>query len=231
MRGELFDRMVSLVFPRGCVLCGAAVAFDDLICSRCLPDRLEGERCLFCGELPARCGCHPWQLEGAAAALAYREKTRGAILRLKKLPDRRIARYLAGEMAACLDRSFPHAVFDLITEVPMHPRKLEQRGFNQAELLAGQLAVLSGIPHRMRLLTCVGSVEYQHTLSRKERFAAARGRYRAAGRTEGKTVLLVDDVLTTGATAQACAACLIQGGARAVYLLTAAATPWKSRPA
>ena len=77
----------------------------------------------------------------------------------------------------------------------------------------------------MGLLTCSGPQAYQHTLSRKERFAAARRRYALAGEVKGETVLLVDDVLTTGATAQACALCLKGGGAATVYVLTAEATP------
>lgn len=228
MRGDLFDRMISLVFPRGCVLCGATVAFDDLVCSRCVPDRIREESCLFCGKPRSSCHCEgeQWAFEGAAAALYYREETRGALLQLKKLPDRRIARYLAGEMFLCQRREFPGVPFDVITEVPMHPQKQKKRGFNQAELLAGQLAILGGIFHRMRLLTCSGPVQSQHTLGRKERFAAARDRYSLAGDVRGKTVLLVDDVFTTGATAQACAACLMAGGAREVYVLTAAATPF-----
>ncbi len=227
MRGDLFDRMISLVFPRGCVLCGATVAFDDLVCSRCVPDRSQEGLCLFCGKAHYSCRCREdqWAFEGAAAALYYREETRRALLQLKKLPDRRIARYLAGEMYLCQHREFPGVPFDVITEVPMHPQKLEQRGFNQAELLAGQLAVLGGIFHRMRLLTCSGSAESQHTLGRKERFAAAHDRYSLGGDVREKTVLLVDDVFTTGATAQACAACLMGGGAREVYILTAAVTP------
>ncbi|HHY52141.1 MAG TPA: ComF family protein [Clostridiales bacterium] len=226
MRGELFDRMVSLVFPKGCVLCGATVAYDDLVCSRCTPDRREEHTCLFCGNPINRCLCETrWDFDGAAAPLHYRAETRGAVLQLKKLPDRRIARYLAEEMYLCLRREFPDVAFDWITEVPMHPEKLQKRGFNQGELLAAQLAVLSGVFHRMRLLTCSGPLEYQHTLSRNERFAAVRDRYALAGSVRGKTILLVDDVLTTGATAQACAACLKEGGAAKVYVLTAAATP------
>ncbi|MGI6403541.1 MAG: ComF family protein [Oscillospiraceae bacterium] len=227
MRGELLDRMVSLVFPKGCVLCGTTVAYDDLVCSRCVPHRSKENTCLFCGNAFPHCLCHKnqWAFAGAAAALSYQAETRGAVLQLKKRPDRRIARYLAGEMFLCLSREFSDVPFDLITEVPMHPEKLKKRGFNQGELLAAQLSTLSGIPHRVGLLTCSGPQAYQHTLSRKERFAAARRRYALAGEVKGETVLLVDDVLTTGATAQACALCLKGGGAATVYVLTAAATP------
>lgn len=231
MKGELFDRMVSLVFPRGCVLCGATVAYEDLVCAHCVPDRVEGTVCHGCGKPPDSCVCgwEEWGFEGAAGALFYREETRSAILRLKKLPDRRIARYLAGEMYFCMAERFPGVPFDCITEVPMHPAKLEKRGFNQAELLASQLAVLTGIFHRMRLLACTGAGDDQHKLDRAERFAAVRDRYLLKGEARGKIILLVDDVLTTGATAQACALRLLEGGAEEVYILTAATTPAERR--
>lgn len=220
--------MVSLLFPKGCVLCGGTVAFDDLVCERCLPDRLEAPLCDFCGKPSRSCAClnagGQWAFEGAAAALHYREETRGAVIRLKKLPERRIARYFAGEMLFCMEERLPGIPFDFLTEVPMHPDKLERRGFNQAELIAAELSALTGIFHRLRLLACAGEERPQHELNRAERFAAAREKYRLVGKCAGKTVLLIDDVMTTGATAQACAACLMEGGAAEVYVLTAAST-------
>lgn len=225
---QTLDRFVSLLFPKGCVLCGDAVAYDDLVCRHCKPDRMDGELCVECGKPMAHCVCrldHAWSFDRAVSALHYRRGTRGALLRLKKTPNPRIAAFFASEMKEVLAWAMPGAAFDLATEVPMHPEKLAARGFNQAELLAAETARILGIPHRMRLLACGGEIIAQHNLTREERFLAAADRYRLdIPRVEGKRILLVDDIMTTGATLDECARCLKRGGAAEVVALTAAGT-------
>jgi len=229
MKGEALERFISLLFPRGCVLCGKTVAYDDLLCGTCSPDRPTCKLCLRCGKPHSSCVCpgpdEGWAFSGVVSALPYRGGTRDAILRLKKTPDARICKFFAGEMAGALRDRLPDAAFDIIAETPMHPDKLARRGFNHAELLAAQVAAELRIPHRMRLLACTGAEGQQHNLNREQRFAAVRDRYELrAGGAKGKAVLLVDDVLTTGATAHACARRLLDGGAKSVYVLTAAGT-------
>jgi len=225
---QTLDRIVSLLFPKGCVLCGKVVAYDDLICTGCRPDRPEGELCDPCGRLLESCVCvqnRPWAFLRAVSALHYRGGTREALIRLKKTPDPRIIRFFAEEMALAIRNIPPDIKFDLVTEVPMHSEKLEARGFNQAEALAAQVAALLGSPHMPGILECYTDTTAQHTLRREERFSAAETRYRlAAGQISGKTILLVDDIMTTGATIDACARRLMSGGAEAVWALAAAGT-------
>lgn len=227
MKDLTLDRFVSLLFPKGCVLCGSTVAYDDLICEKCLPDRPLGELCPVCSKPEGSCICAPeadWAFYAAVSALVYREETRDAILRLKKIPNLRIVQYLAKEMAAALHQRFPEDDFHMVTEVPMHPEKLEQRGFNHAQLLAAEVAKALGAPHRLMLLDCT-SPTIHHELNRQERFAAAGEMYRLRSPSvKDKDILLVDDILTTGATAQACARQLMEGGAASVCVLTAATT-------
>ena len=225
---EALDRFISLLFPKGCVLCAGIVAYDDLTCKKCLPDRPAGELCKFCGKPAGSCVCdpnRPWRFERAVSALNYQAQTRDAILRLKTELCPRTARFFANEMAQAVDHAWPDVTFDLVTEIPMHPEKLARRSFNQAALLAAQVARVLHIPHRTGLLECCGALVIQHTLGRDERFSAAEMRYRlAAPHAEGKVVLIIDDVMTTGATFDVCAGRLLDGGAKAVYALAAAGT-------
>ena len=114
---------------------------------------------------------------------------------------------------------------DLLVPVPMQVSKLRARGYNQAALLAEALAREIHLPCNTRALKRVRTGKLSQTrLHRSERLANAKAAYRAA-RTkglEGKTILLIDDVVTTGATSNACATLLRQAGAKAVYVLALA---------
>ncbi|MDR2908381.1 MAG: double zinc ribbon domain-containing protein [Oscillospiraceae bacterium] len=226
---QALDRFLSLLFPSGCVLCGDAVAPDNYICARCRPDRVDGVLCALCGKTTGGCVCRPgnaWAFEQAVSALHYRHQTRNALLRLKKTPDMRTARFLADEMVLALRDALEGDIgFDLVTEVPIHPDKLSARGFNQAELLAAEVAKSLALPHRMRVLRCVGAAVFQHALDKKGRVDSAPERYGLAiARIKGARILLVDDIMTTGATLDACAKIRKDGGAASVLALTAAGT-------
>jgi ComF family protein len=123
-------------------------------------------------------------------------------------------------LAAALPREEP---FDAVVPVPLHWRRQWQRGFNQSELLARAIARRSGIPV-VRALRRVRPTLTQAGLSNtdRRRNVAAAFRCRGARRVEGRRILLIDDVMTTGATAAACALALKRAGARKVALLTVA---------
>jgi ComF family protein len=128
---------------------------------------------------------------------------------------------LAGLLAAALplDESF-----DAVTPVPLHWRRRWQRGFNQSELLAREIARRRGVPV-VAALRRVRPTRTQAALSNTERrrnVAAAFGCRRGAQTLPGRRVLLIDDVMTTGSTAAACARALKQAGAAKVVLLTLA---------
>ena len=139
-----------------------------------------------------------------------------------------LARHLAAAMAEMLSP----VEAELITWVPLSRRRLARRGFDQAEVLARALAVHLGIPTR-RLLERHRSTRAQARMSGAERRRALTGAFRAIGRAD--RLLLVDDVLTTGSTAAACAEALVTAGARRVEVVTAARSiggplPWRCRP-
>lgn len=132
---------------------------------------------------------------------------------------------------------------DAAVPVPMHPTRLAARGYNQAELLARPLARALGVPCLAGAVSRLHQDSPQAGLDAAARRANVRGAFRARGPVPSGTILLVDDVFSTGATADACARALLDGGARSVLVLTlaravldpgsmaqsSAAAPWTPR--
>jgi ComF family protein len=133
-------------------------------------------------------------------------------------------RSLAKPLGQFLRQGYPReAQFDLLAPMPLHWRRLRERGFNQAELLAEQLAPLSGLP----VVNAVRRVKHtprQAGLTGKQRRANVKGAFMVPkpALVSGKRVLLVDDVLTTGASANSCAQALKEAGASTVAILALA---------
>jgi ComF family protein len=147
-----------------------------------------------------------------------------AVLRLKRVPDRRLARFLARLLAERLAEAGVSGAWDAIVPVPLHPVRLRERGFNQAEILARELAGLLGSPMRADLCHRVRETPLQSVLARPERLTNVAGAFHAlpGGPAPGGRVLVVDDVLTTGATAGEVARALRAAGAGEVWCCAAA---------
>jgi ComF family protein len=190
------------------------------------------ERCVFCGELTGgglvcegcEKACVPYRSGGACAGTAYEGKARAALLRLKRTPDTRLAEAFARLMLAALDSENAKA-FDALVPVPASAGKLKERGFNQAELLAVKLAAHCKAPVLPNALLRRDSLA-QHTLDRQTRLQNAQAAYaiNEAALVKDKNILLVDDVITTGATMAACGALLLEAGAKSVTAVAATAT-------
>jgi len=146
----------------------------------------------------------------------------GTLRKLIHLFKYRGMRRLAQPLGALLSDALPRArQFDLVTAVPMHWRKRWQRGYNQAELLAATIAQARRIPAG-RILRRASFQRAQAGLSNAQRRENVAGAFRARRKVAGLRILLVDDVMTTGATAGACARALKQAGAKSVSLLALA---------
>ena len=112
--------------------------------------------------------------------------------------------------------------FDAIVAVPMHRAKRRRRGYNQAELLAVALAKRMSVPFDGRLLTKRAERQTQSTLARAARAANVRDVFEASPRAQEKSILLVDDICTTGETFRACARELLEAGARRICAISVA---------
>jgi len=145
------------------------------------------------------------------------------VLALKYQGRISLAPFLAENMGTELLRRPEHLPADLIVPVPLHPVRLRERTFNQAELLARALSKKLAVPCESDLLIRCRSTRPQAELNRQERTRNVRGAFdlRGEARVKGLRILLVDDVFTTGSTAEACARLLKSAGARTVVVVTA----------
>jgi len=159
-----------------------------------------------------------------AATLYEAEGTiRQAILLFKYGGRLSLGRHLGRLMVEVTDRLLDPREFDLLIPVPLHPKREQERGFNQATLLAKEVGRGYGLPVGRRLLRRVRATEAQRG-ARKEREANVKGAFRVdrPEKVNGRRVLLIDDVFTTGATVSECAKALMAAGAAEVGIYTLA---------
>ncbi len=226
----------ALMLPPRCPGCGAVVEGDDRFCAPCWGELrfLTPPWCRCCGEPFAedvghaarcrRCTQTPPSFDAARAALAYADPVRQVVLTLKHGDGTHLARVMAAQMLRVGTGWFgPDA---LIVPVPLHRWRLWKRGYNQAALIAHALAKRTGAAMAVDALVRIRSTSASGAMGREARYANVAGAFRVARPVAGKRVVLVDDVLTSGATGEACAAALKLAGAASVNLLTFARVVW-----
>lgn len=229
---QAFALVADFLVPPTCPHCTAIVSRPGGLCADCWADipRLPGKICVSCGltgfaeDGPlSACDCQhlPQIYDQRRAIWAYDGIAKSLILRLKHgdRPDiaADLARLLRVELHG-LERDC-----DLIVPVPVHWQRFLTRRYNQAELIGAALSNQTGVPH------CMGLVRTRATPSqsggRGRRAKNVRDAFTCDVDLTGKRVLLVDDVMTTGATLGACAAALKGAGAETVHYAVLAAVP------
>lgn len=180
---------------------------------------LEPYACAACRLAPP-----PW--ERLMTAGRFEGVLREAVLRFKFGYDPAIARLLCACMAEAVDDEFFSGREVLTVAAPLHDARLYQRGFNQSEVLARGVSRLKGFAAAPHALRKVRPTRSQAGLNREERRRNLQGCMTADSLVRGKDVLMVDDVITTGATFTECARALQAAGAVRISALVAASTAW-----
>ncbi|WP_416896137.1 MAG: ComF family protein [Minwuia sp.] len=229
-------RALDLLLPAQCFSCGAPVAEPGRLCAGCFADSsfIAEPMCISCGlpfefeseagRLCGLCAASPPAFDHARAAVRYDEPLRSAVLKFKHGDRTDMASGLANLLRRAGRDILPAA--DLIVPVPLHPRRLWQRRYNQSALMALALSEQTDLPAAPDALLRKRRTPSQGGLSATARRRNVRGAFavddRWRPRLQGAHVVLVDDVYTTGATAEACARVLRLGGAETVSVLTVA---------
>ena len=226
--GRIGGALLDLVLPPRCPGCGTIVATLHSFCPPCWNalDFLGERGCATCG-IPleatdsgtcAACLARPPRIARTRAAVAYGDIARSLALRLKYGRKVAVARAMARYMRPLLKTETGDA---LLVPVPLHRRRLATRGFNQSLLIARELARHSSLTVSPQLLRRTRATPPLQGMSFSQRRRIVAGAFAVRSKEEvaGRTVVLVDDVLTTGSTANACARALQRAGAARVELL------------
>ncbi len=238
---QMADGVLNLVYPESCIICSVPVGRiqDCGVCERCWQNtlglQLRRPWCLSCGipfqssaiEPGQLCGActlrmPPWS--GARSFGYYRAELSRLVQGLKFEGRRNLVGLLAPLLARAFMNSWERGEIDLVIPVPLHSKRRRQRGFNQAGLLGRGLARLAAVPFKDDVLARTRNTPPQVGLTDSERLKNVHQAFRCARPAEiaRKRVLLVDDVMTTGATVGSATEALLNAGALRVSVLTLA---------
>lgn len=212
---KVFDYILSLIYPPKCVFCGTVIDKSD-ICEECEKS------------LPFTKGDSIYQkfpfVDKCISPLYYKDSVRRAVLRFKFAGCSCYSRRLGGIMSECAENNLDCGSIDMISCIPLSRKRMHDRGYNQAELLAKEISKKVGVEYLPTLKKIRHNTAQSTIKDSKQRAANVIGAYRVvdAEKVKGKYILLVDDVVTTGSTVSECARILKKSGAKAVYCVTLA---------
>jgi ComF family protein len=238
---EAGDAITSIFFPAGCRICDRLLVTASRIpiCEECLSsfERLPAIVCETCGRplpdhaervpqflLCPACQDKTYAFDRARSFAVYKDALVQAILLLKFEQIGPLGAWFADQLAGLVREGGNSLAADVVVPVPLHRERERERGYNQAALISKPLSKKLGLPHKAVLLMRTRARPDKRILSLEERWESVRGAFatRPGSQVDNLRVLLVDDVLTTGATLDACARALLDAGAKSVIGLTVA---------
>ena len=231
---KIKDFILWLLLGKRCPYCNTLIIKNEDLCDDCkenLP-RIKGEKCKFCGAGKDKCACkkHHMNFDGITAPFYYEKGVKQGVKFLKFNNKSHLAYTFSKDMAECVKEDFNDIKFDFICYVPFSPLQITERSYNQSQLLAEELSKTLNIPIKNALVKLF-DVKTQHDMAIMQRKGNVHGIYdvKDGFDVKGKTILLVDDIMTTGETLNNCALILKIRGAEKVYCTTAALTIRKKK--
>ena len=224
--------LLNTVFPNRCVLCDDWISREKMICNSCEKTVTyinAQKRCLNCGHEKKYCVClmNVYHFSGCVAPFFNDGDIRRALIELKYGKRLPAVRFFAEQIADSVKKEYVNIPFHAVCFAPTTQRSKNERGYDQAELLAKFVAKELHLPLLQALCRKTKkTAKNQHELSRKERFDSIRGAFVSKRSLNNQTVLLIDDIMTTGASLDEAARTLLFAGAREVYAAVVAITPF-----
>lgn len=228
------EALLDLIYPHHikCNLCNSYLNHGGKygFCHGCLKNMafITKNSCYQCGRpltneedtrICRDCEDMEYFFHRAVAVVEYKGIFRDLIFRFKYKDATYLARDLGDMMAAVIKKEGLWG--DVLVAVPLHRQREKQRGYNQSHLLAKHISRNLRIPYKKDLLLRVKNTKVMHNLSREERQENLKGAFQIRDRRgiDGKSILLIDDIFTTGATLNACSKVLMEGGAKSVAVV------------
>lgn len=231
----MLDKVIDFIFPRGykCILCGEELDHSTLysICDSCLNSLPynNGHNCLRCdrplnnmGNYCTHCKNNKLYFKRNRSLFLYKKPINTIVRKLKYDNKRYLSETFSNMIAGEVSRMGQN--FDIVIPVPLYFKRLKKRGYNQSELLCESLKTKLNMNVNSTLLLKVRNTLPQANLTRSERVENLNDAFMVRDKkaVKGKTILLVDDVFTTGTTINECAKTLVEAGAKEVYSITLA---------
>ena len=223
------ESVLELIFPNRCICCDEILEYNThpWLCPACFEKvkPITGRVCQICGvpiisnDICVDCRDKKIYFKKAYCAYQYKNEVRRAIHNIKFNDCPRYVKYFADKLYNySKERGFDGA--DIVTFVPMRPKNLRKRGYNQSELLAKELAK-RGMGEFKPLLKKVRDTKNQHDIEREERRKNLKNAFAPIDPNgiKGKKILLTDDIYTTGSTVNECAKTLMNAGAESVEVV------------
>lgn len=230
---HFYDRILPILYPRHCPVCERVLPYGVYVCAKCaskLP-YVKGPVCFACGksvtspeqEYCYDCRIFPKSFQAGLALFIYNEKTRPVMAAFKYMNRRVLSQFFTREIFLRHKEDILRWRPDLLVPVPIHKNKRRLRGYNQADLLARDLSVLLHIPCQGNLLLRTEDTAPQKQLRPQARLNNLQGAFAVNPACQEKlaglnTVLLIDDIYTTGATMEICTRILHAAGVKNVYI-------------
>ncbi|MBQ0098501.1 MAG: ComF family protein [Oscillospiraceae bacterium] len=206
---SFISKIISLLYPRRCPYCRNIIEENEYACEKCRNDFPKDD--ILTGAYGHRC----------ISPFPYKDNYKKALLTFKFRDKEQYAPLLSYPMYECIKRQFGDIDFDIITCVPMHKKDFRKKGYNHSKLLAKEIAKFLGVSYLDTLLKTKQTPK-QHKLPLSKRKTNLKGAFKLADKeiVKGKTILLVDDVITTGATLSFCSKELLKGNPKNIYCVT-----------
>lgn len=229
------EQVLGILYPRRCPVCGEIVMpKGELVCPDCVGKirYVTEPKCKKCGKTIVQetkeycrdCEENKRSFVQGIVLVNYTQEVRSALGAVKYGNLRQNLDFFCQELVTRYDRQIGNWQAEALIPVPLHPAKKRQRGFNQAEEIAGRLSKGLGIPVDTKLLCRRKRTTPQKDLNGRQRLANLIGAFGVSRAETGyKRVILVDDIYTTGSTAEACTRALLKAGVEEVYVICIAA--------
>ncbi|MDQ7799331.1 MAG: ComF family protein [Candidatus Edwardsbacteria bacterium] len=235
---SFFGSLADFVFPPFCSHCHRRTSEGLVggICRGCwsLVKKWQDGQCQRCGQPVAEAGslCRhclipEWSCSDIKTIGPFEAPLSEAVHRLKYSDAKSVSRRLGAMMADIAASEEKYKKADMVLAVPLHNARKRERGYNQAQLLADQLGKVLKIPAHHDIIFRARHTRSQTTLNKEERLRNVEGIFKVKSpeKIRDKTIILIDDVLTTGATIGSCGQSLMKAGAKRILAMTAAAAP------